>query len=466
VDGRLVDVRVEHGAVAEVAPTLRPARDVEVVDGGGGALIPGLHDHHIHLLATAAAAESLAVGPPGVRDEPALAAALARADAVLPPGAWIRAVGYHESVAGDIDRRALDRAVPDRPVRVQHRGGARWILNSAAVASLDLDHVDRPGIERDDTGRATGRLHRSDRWLRHLLPAGEVPDLAGLGRRLAGHGVTGVTDTTPYTTVEDLAPLAAAVASGALPQHVVVTGAAELAGATPPPGLRWGPVKIVIDDGAYPPLDDLGDQVVTAHRHGRPVAIHCVTRVALVLALAAWDAAGARWGDRIEHGAVVPPELYDRLIHHGLTVVTQPGFVAERGDDYRRDVDPDDLPFLYPCASLLRRGIPVAASTDAPYTHADPWRAIDAARTRTTAGGVALGPGEAVPARRALDLFLGTAEEPGGPPREIAPGAPADLCLLTAPLGEALRAPLEIEVVATFVGGRRAAGGPSPLPRP
>jgi predicted amidohydrolase YtcJ len=465
VEGRLVDVRIDHGTVAEVARSLRPAPGTEVVDGDGGALLPGLHDHHIHLLATAAAAQSLAVGPPGVRDERGLTAALARADATLSPGAWIRAVGYHESVAGDIDRRTLDRAVPDRPVRVQHRGGARWILNSAAVAALNLDQIDRPGIERDDAGRATGRLHRSDRWLRQLLPAGDAPDLADLGRRLAARGVTGVTDTTPYATVDDLAPLAAAVASGALPQHVVVTGAVDLAGARAPSGLRWGPVKIVIDDGAYPALDDLCDQIITAHRHGRPVAVHCVTRVGLVLAIAAWDAAGARRGDRVEHGAVVPPELHERLVHHSLTVVTQPGFVAERGDDYRRDVEPDDLPFLYPCASLLRCGVPVAASTDAPYTHADPWRAIEAARTRTTAEGAVLGAEEAVPARRGLDLFLGTADDPGGPPRRVATGAPADLCLLATPLVEALRAPVEAEVAATFVAGHQAHGGPSPLPR-
>ena len=250
-----------------------------------------------------------------------------------------------------------------------------------------------------------------------------------------------------------------------LPQHVVATGGVELAGATPPPGLRWGPVKIVIDDGAYPALDDLCDQVVTAHRHGRPVAVHCVTRVALVLALAAWDAAGARRGDRIEHGAVIPIELHERLADHGLTVVTQPGFVAERGDDYLREVEADDLPFLYPCASLLRGGVPVAASTDAPYTHVDPWRSIEAARTRTTIAGVVLGSGEAVPARRALDLFLGTADDPGGPPRMVVPGAPADLCLLATPLVEALRVPLRVEVVATFVDGRPVPGGPLPLPR-
>ena len=140
-------------------------------------------------------------------------------------------------------------------------------------------------------------------------------------------------------------------------------------------------------------------------------------------------------------------------------------FVAERGDDYLREVEADDLPFLYPCASLLRGGVPVGASTDAPYTHVDPWRAIEAARTRTTVGGVVLGPGEAVPARRALDLFLGTADDPGGPPRMVVPGAPADLCLLATPLVDALRAPLRVEVVTTFVDGRPVPGGPLPLPR-
>src|SRR3546814_4082158 len=104
-------------------------------------------------------------------------------------------------------------------------------------------------------------------------------------------------------------------------------------------------VKVVVDDGAYPALDDLAADLATAHRAARPVAVHCVTRTALVLALAAWDIAGSHPGDRIEHGAVVPPELIDRIRHHRLTVVTQPGFVAERGDQSRADVDPDDLPY-------------------------------------------------------------------------------------------------------------------------
>ena len=456
VEGRRVDVRVTGGVVAEVASGLSPGPAGEVIAGGGGALLPGLHDHHLHLLATAAASSSVAAGPPSVRGRAGLAAALRAADARLPAGRWIRAVGYHESVAGDIDSGALDALVAGRPVRIQHRSGARWVLNGAALAALGLDErgVDHPGVERDEDGRATGRIHRADDWLRTLLPREGPPDLAPLGRLLARVGVTGVTDTTPYGTLAELAPLAGAVGAGDLPQRLVVTGGVALAGATAPAGLTWGPVKIVIDDGAYPSLDALRDAIRAAHRHGRPVAVHCVTRVALVLALAAWDEAGARPGDRVEHGAVVPPELVSHLRRHGLTVVTQPSFVAERGDEYRREVDPDDLPWLYPCRSLIEAGVPVGGSTDAPYADPDPWRAIAAATTRRTPSGAVLGAAEAVTARRALDLFLSDPHAPGGPPRRVEPGVPADLCLLATPLGVALGDPASTGVAATIRDGR------------
>ena len=57
-----------------------------------------------------------------------------------------------------IDRWALDRMEVGRPVRVQHRSGALWILDSRACALLDVDNCHLPGVERDPHGRATGRL--------------------------------------------------------------------------------------------------------------------------------------------------------------------------------------------------------------------------------------------------------------------------------------------------------------------
>lgn len=444
VGGRRVDVRVADGVVAEVGPSLDASRGARVVDAGGGALLTGLHDHHVHLLAAAAAERSVDCGPAAVRDRAGLAGALRRADAELALGAWLRGVGYHESVAGDLDRAALDALVPERPARIQHRTGARWTLNSVAVRALGLAGLDRPWVERDASGEPTGRLHRSDRWLRDVLADTEPVepvDLAGLGRRLASYGVTGVTDTTPYDDAEELTAIAEARSRGDLPQRVMVTGGPALVSVAFPPGLERGPVKLVIDDAEYPALDELIGWITAAHAHGRNVAIHCVTRTSLALAVAAWNAVGSRPGDRVEHASVAPPDLRDALAALGITAVTQPAFVAERGDQYLADVERDDLPHLYPCRSLLDAGVAVAGSSDAPYSDPDPWKAIAAAVTRATASGAVVGAEERIAPFRALELFLGDLGAPGGPPRAVVTGAPAELCLLDCPLEEALAHP-------------------------
>jgi predicted amidohydrolase YtcJ len=459
VEGRLVDVRTGGGVVTEIERRLAPRPGDDEIDGGRGALIPGLHDHHIHLLALAAAERSPQVGPPYVTDEAQFAATLVRTHRELEPGEWLRAIGYHESAAGPLDRWRLDAVVADRPVRVQHRTGGAWILNSVALERTGMlgdGDVDVPGIERDRDGRLTGRLLGLDRWLRDRLPPRPPPDLAPIGRRLAGYGITGVTDLTPVPQVDDLSPIADAVTAGALPQHVTVTGGPAVAAVATPGPLQRGPVKLVVADYALPELDAVVRWIRTAHEAERPVAVHCVTRAALALAVAAWDEAGTRAGDRVEHGSVVPPELRSQVAAKGITIVTQPGFVHERGDRYLVEVDAEDLPHLYPCRSLIEAGIAVGGGTDAPYGHPDPWRDIAAAIGRRTAEGELLGAREAVSPERALQLFLTPSDAPGGTPRRVAVGAPADLVLLDGPLSTVLEDPASHHVVCTIIGGRIA----------
>ncbi|MFF0224106.1 amidohydrolase family protein [Streptomyces sp. NPDC004629] len=406
IEGRgRVDVRVTGGRIAAVGPRLAGPADV---DGRGGALLPGLHDHHIHLAALAAEASSVRVGPADVGGRDGMAAAL-RAGA---PGQWVRATGYHESVAGDLDRWALDAIVPDRPVRVQHRTGALWILNSAALWAAGLD-----------SGGGDGCFWRGDERLRSFVPP--VPlDLAGLGRRAARLGVTGFTNADPYPAA-GLGQMLSV-----LPQRLVVMGVDP-------------PVKLMLDDPVLPTPADLAATV--AGLRPRPVAVHCVTRVQLIVTLLALQEAGPAEGDRIEHGAVIPAETVPWLRRLGVTVITQPHFPVERGDTYATDVHVDDRPHLYRCRSLAEAGVPVAAGTDAPYGTHDPWAAMRAA--------VARHDGEGVTPRAALRLFLGSPRRPGRV-RSLTVGAEADLCLLHVPLHEALDA-LSADVVrAAYVGGR------------
>ena len=435
-----VDVRCRDGIVAELAPNLRPATGEARLDAQGGALLPGLHDHHIHLLALAAASRSVHCGPPAVADKAALREALRRA----PGDGWIRGVGYHESVAGHLDRRTLDQLQDERPVRIQHRSGKMWLLNSLALRALGLDAPD-------------GRLYRGDGQLRRRLPADpQLPDaVAEVSMRLASYGVTGVTDATPTNNPQTLRFLRAA----GLRQRLYAMGDESLAA---------GPLKIMLDEAALPDFAELQGRIARAHRAQRPVAVHCVTRTELVFTLAALGDAGTAPGDRIEHAAVADDDALRLLRGTGggthITVVTQPHFIAERGDAYRADVPARDLPWLYRGRGFLDADIPLAAGTDAPFGDADPWRAMRAAVRRRTGAGVVLGAEEALTPERALALFTTPAQQPGGAPRKVEAGAPADLCLLNAPWRR-IRARLVAEdVAATVLGGRVGwqSGGPRP----
>ncbi|MET0146870.1 MAG: amidohydrolase family protein [Ilumatobacteraceae bacterium] len=462
IGDRLVDVRCAAGVIAAITDTSVVAAGADVtVDAGGGAVIPGLHDHHIHLLALAAAGGSLRLGPPDVDSASTFDAAL-RAAAATGTG-WLRGVGYHENVAGPLDRHRLDGLVPHRPVRVQHRGGAMWVLNTAALDMTAIGDLTLGGVERDGAHVPTGRLFRLDNELRSRVGAA-TPDLAAVGGTLAGYGVTGVCDMTPTDDGSDVELLAAAVRTGALPLDVVVTGGLDLP-ADAAAALARGPVKFVLDDHDLPTPDALAVRFRAARVAGRPIAVHCVTRGELVVALAALDEVGSRPGDRIEHGAVIPVELASELRERSLVVVTQPSFVAERGDQYLADVEADDVPHLWRCGSLLAAGVGVGVGTDAPFGHPDPWRTIAAARDRTTPSGAVLGPSERITAARALDMFLAPLDDPAGPPRRVVVGAAADLCVLTQPLAEALRDPVRAERLATVRRGVDLAGPSSPTTR-
>ena len=448
VEGRTgLDVLIEHGRIARIGRRLTGGS--ERIDGAGGALSPGLVDHHIHLFALAAQADSVVLdGVGGVGD---FARQIAAAAASRPQGTWVRATGYHERMAGDLDRRALDRIAPRHPLRVQHQTGSLWILNSLALQALTID-VGPAGLERDLAGAPTGRLWRGDSWLREQIGA-TAPAFAVIGRTLAAFGITAVTDASVSTDAAAAATLANAVRSGALAARLTLMSGGSL-DAPADNTFAVGPVKILLDDHALPRLDEMIETIRLARAQGRPVAVHCVTAGELAVTLAAFDAAGARLGDRVEHGGVIPAAAIGEIRRLGLTVVTQPAFVHERGDRYLDEVEPGEQGDLYRCASLKAAGVAVAGSSDAPYASPDPWAGIAAAVARRSRSGRPVAPGERIEPADALTLYLGAPALPGGPPRRVAPGAPADLCLLDAPLRDVLATPSAERVRTTILGGR------------
>lgn len=511
-------MRIAEGRIAAVGARLVPRAGEEVFDARGGAVLPGLHDHHIHLLALAAALDSLRCGPPQHHDAESLRAALRRAAAAR-PGAWLRGIGYHESVAGDIDRDWIDAVVECVPVRIQHRSGRLWILNSRALAALGVGEGTHDTPLQRRAGRLTGRLYDADAWLRARI-GGQWPDLRRASDALARRGVTGVSDAGVDNGPREHAHVAAQQACGRLQLDVLMMGSAALSAAdaaggsqmrsptvsqtvsqtdpqtglrmglqmglqmglprglqaagqaaarADPPGaggaggagaaapararLRVGPTKLYLREIALPAFDALCAEIRCSHASGRAVAIHCVTLAELVFAAEALRAVAARPGDRIEHASLCTPQALGLLGALGVSVVTQPHFVFERGDAYLAELSAEEAGWLYRGRSFLAAGVALAAGSDAPYGEADPWRAMAAAVRRETRGGARIGAAEALSPQEALRLFLGDPWRPGTGTRTLGAGRRADLCVLDRPWAAMLADLAAVQVRLTLRGG-------------
>jgi predicted amidohydrolase YtcJ len=438
VEGRDgLDVQIADGRIAAIGARL--PRGGPEVDGRGGALMMGLVDHHCHLLASAAQ-----LGSQRLDDAASLEDIAARLRAA--PGAgWLRMTGCPATLAERLRADLLDRWCPGRPVRVQDQTGALWVLSRAALALL-------PEPLPAFAERETGRVWRGDIWLGAAIGR-EAPDLAPIGSTLAGLGITAITDASASTDAASAALLAEAHRAGALPQRLRLMSAGPFA--APADGaFTVGAVKVLLDDHDLVGLDDFSARIAAARAAGRAVAVHCVTAAELALTLAAFDQVGSRPGDRVEHGGIIPIEAIPTLRRLNLTVVTQSGFIDQRGDRYLDRVDPAEQPDLYRCASLLAAGVPVAGSSDSPYADWDCWRGMRTAATRTTKDGMALGLAERVSPDTALDLYRSDPADPGGPPRRITVGSTADLCLLDGLLPVTVDDLDADRVAATWIGGR------------
>ena len=67
-------------SIIETGASLRPGPGDRVIDAHGGVLLPGLQDHHLHLLSTAASRESLLCGPPEINSVSELLSSLQSLD--------------------------------------------------------------------------------------------------------------------------------------------------------------------------------------------------------------------------------------------------------------------------------------------------------------------------------------------------------------------------------------------------
>lgn len=327
--------------------------------------MPGPYtDHHVHLLATAAARLSIDVS--GARSIAALLETVR--SGLADHRGWIRAWGYEEWALEERrhpTREDLDRVARGRPLVLHHRSGHAAVLNRAALDEVgEGDHPDGVLFDRHDL------LARVPRLAADALEAAA----AQVSREWWAAGLEAVVDATHTNGPAELETLASWAMRGTVRQKVTAMASFESIGLLPPFGGRVGNVEVgwVKLMPAAGGLDLIAGRVARAHSSGYPVAVHVVDVEALEATLVSLEASAPPPGlvDRIEHNALSLPEQVPRIASSGAMVVANPGFLLHRRGKYDRELTAVERTWLVRIGSLLRAGVQVRAGSDSPVT---PW---------------------------------------------------------------------------------------------
>jgi predicted amidohydrolase YtcJ len=220
--GRIAAVGAEQPPHGTVGPLTR------VIDVGGGMVVPGFQDAHVH-----PTHGGLAELQCDLHDLPGRAAyrqAIASYAASNPDRPWIRGSGWALADFPDATprREELDEIVPDRPVCLTNRDGHGVWVNSRALelAGITADTTDPVDgrIERDVDGSPVGTLHEGAMNLvLAVAPRTSITELEDAillaQRRLHALGITAWQDA--WVTPDDLAAYTAIAGRGELTARVV-----------------------------------------------------------------------------------------------------------------------------------------------------------------------------------------------------------------------------------------------------
>ncbi|MET3518671.1 amidohydrolase [Mesorhizobium abyssinicae] len=165
-----------------------------IVDAGGGSVIPGFIEAHMHLFSGAAELAHLQLS--GVHGFEALQAAIRDYASAWPDAKMLVAQGVDYTVLGDerVTRHHLDAILPDRPFVMAAPDHHTMWANTKALEMAGILHGRTLGpgneIVMGEDGLAAGELREGEAF-------GPVLDLAGEGRVRLGLATGGEPDPMP-----------------------------------------------------------------------------------------------------------------------------------------------------------------------------------------------------------------------------------------------------------------------------
>lgn len=483
--GRILAV----GTSREISAWIR--EDTQVIDLEGRTVVPGFIDAHSHLVFAGQMGGVLVdIRPPpiGRFDEVAdIVEALRRRAQQTPPGQWIVAAGYDDTLLQErrhLLRSDLDAVSREHPVLALHISFHIAAANSMALAAAGINAgtPQPPGgvIRKDGGGEPTGVLEEPPAYGPLLAAVPQAPlelQLESLQRGLQRYVAQGVTTAQDGATGADgMALLREAERRDLLPIRVVALPLPEVArklkeegfaprlSAQPDARLLIGPVKIIADGSiqgytgylgapyhrppaedpdyrGYPamPAEKLKALVDGLYAEGFRVAVH-----------GNGDAAIDDILDAVEYAQRRHPQGPTRalLIHAQMAREDQLGRMAQLGmipsffvlhtyywGDRHRDIfmGPARAMRMSPAHSADRRGMPFTLHTDAPVVPMEMLRLAWAAVNRTSSSGAVIGAEQRISPMRALRAMTldaayqyGLEEELGS----LSPGKRADWVVL------------------------------------
>jgi len=429
--GRIVFVGRTAGVAAYIG-----AR-TQVVDLDRHLLMPAFHDAHMHPMS--GGMRLLRCTVDGVATAQGVVDAIGVCARQRPSSHWLIVTGLAEALAHApaLDRSALDRLAPDRPLTIAIGPGFSLRVNSRALAQAGLDPARadpaRSDIERDrTTGEATGLVSGDAmQAVRHAWPHPTIDEY-----REALHKATAMANRAGIVSVLDasvdadmLRAYRAADAAGELTVRVVaaqrivpeaglaqVDAMREARDAIHSAHLRADVAKIFVDgeielhtaallqpyldspEERGQPIDaDRFDAIVDRlDREGFDVHMHVMGDRAVRAGLDALAHAAAANGardrrDQLAHDQLVDPADLPRFAALGVIANVQPAWAWHDpvNEDAERRLGPARARLLVPIRSLLDAGARVVASSDWPSPVMDPLAAIQIGVTRRPLDGSA-----------------------------------------------------------------------------
>ncbi|KJQ55817.1 amidohydrolase [Microbacterium sp. SA39] len=437
-DDEPVDIVIEGGRIADIAPTGALRAQGEVLDAGGAWAVPGLWDNHVHTVQWALATERLPLRAAGTAAE---AARLMSTAPTLSDGRRV-GTGFRDALWPDRPTlELLDAATGAVPTYLINADVHSVWLNSSALAREGYRSAD--GMLREtDAFEISRRLNAAD-------PLHSDRAVQSAGERAAARGITGLVDFDMAWNADawirrldagfaehrvefamypfDLErAIAAGLQTGDLHENRGVPEAAR--------GLvRVGSLKVITDGSlgtrtaacshAYPgdpenfgmltvPPEALVELLTRATGGGLAVAVHAIGDRATTAALDAFTIAGAV--GTIEHAQLVRHADLARFARLGIIASVQPQHAVDDRDLVTMHWA-EQTAISYPLASLRNAGAELRFGSDAPVADLDPWQAIAAAVTRTDDERAPWHPEEAVTVDQAIEASVRSSLRPGEP---------------------------------------------------